>query len=757
MSQFVQLSQRETDVAELLLQGKSNKQIAAVLNISVRAVEFHLTSIYAKLGVQSRTEAALKLANMPIRESAGSNLRETAIDGEVEIPDNGEKTILRRIPMKNVLFITSSILLAIALIVALAFANANKRKAEASSIPSSILTQTNSTPTLATSSEQPNDLCVDKHGMEVCVLAATSSTDKTSVVIQAQSSNPQLSPGNIWQGLVWQTENQPVKLTDEHGTAFSMETQENDTLFFQPLTGNQKVHLVIPSVLASVDLPEQNIVVDVGDDPQPDTIIPLDISVQVFGSTVHFSQATFVGDGVNSLRLTLNADEPVQAVDGITPASLEIGKPDQVDDLYGNGMLMGSKDIFVELIRPNGKVNGTITIPVLNATVFVDGPFEFDLNLTGTSSSASTEVATNLLLHNYFFSDHTLETEDLLYVVWNGKQTDVYQFTPSTGIDYGLFLTLPGHVSSINIHPDRQGLDYLAGIYNKDSHILDNSRLYTLRFSDQLPHELNLFPSGLMLPFYLAWSADGQVLAFNIASQAQGNTGTVGWIDLSCRETSECAVNILNNFTGNSIGLTDAAFSPNNQWIALNGSDSESGAGEIYVLPFNNNRPGDPYNLSQTRWYADDTYSWISGDTLSWICESGDRSNPSKSLCSKEVTESASSPEAIFSFNDWQYVGMAPDGKYFWQVVINRQAEREQQIWLHEKTGASNLLTAAPMFNLDYGKPAFSADGKYLAYTSTTDSFKTAPDILYLVNSATKQEILKYELDGPVGWLGWVK
>jgi DNA-binding NarL/FixJ family response regulator len=51
------LTQREVEVLQLLALGLSNKQIAARLNISEHTVKFHSSSIYAKLGVASRTEA----------------------------------------------------------------------------------------------------------------------------------------------------------------------------------------------------------------------------------------------------------------------------------------------------------------------------------------------------------------------------------------------------------------------------------------------------------------------------------------------------------------------------------------------------------------------------------------------------------------------------------------------------------------------------------------------------------------------------
>jgi DNA-binding CsgD family transcriptional regulator len=57
----VPLSKREKEVVELVLQGKSNKQIALALDISVRTVEFHLKNVYAKFQVSSRIELVLKL------------------------------------------------------------------------------------------------------------------------------------------------------------------------------------------------------------------------------------------------------------------------------------------------------------------------------------------------------------------------------------------------------------------------------------------------------------------------------------------------------------------------------------------------------------------------------------------------------------------------------------------------------------------------------------------------------------------------
>lgn len=51
------LTPREAEVLQLLSQGLANKQIAAALRISEHTVKFHISSIFAKWGAGSRTEA----------------------------------------------------------------------------------------------------------------------------------------------------------------------------------------------------------------------------------------------------------------------------------------------------------------------------------------------------------------------------------------------------------------------------------------------------------------------------------------------------------------------------------------------------------------------------------------------------------------------------------------------------------------------------------------------------------------------------
>ena len=52
-------------MARLVAAGRSNKQAAAELYISVKTVEFHLGHIYGKLGIRSRKDLITRLGGAP--------------------------------------------------------------------------------------------------------------------------------------------------------------------------------------------------------------------------------------------------------------------------------------------------------------------------------------------------------------------------------------------------------------------------------------------------------------------------------------------------------------------------------------------------------------------------------------------------------------------------------------------------------------------------------------------------------------------
>jgi hypothetical protein len=611
------------------------------------------------------------------------------------------------------------------------------------------------------------DLCVERHGIRLCLQAATTGADNTSVLLEAQSTNPALIPSSDV-GLIKPSETEPVTLRDEQGNTYPMDNQRpafDGTLIFPALAGTHTLTLTVPAVLASVDIPDQVITVNVGADPQPDTVIPLDANIQVLGTTVHFSQATFVGMGDSSLRLTLNADEPIQTVDGITPDQLELGRPDRVDDLYGNGDFGGSKDIFVELMHGSQKITGVVNLPIVSATVIVRGPFEFTFKLSDIPSITPTPLVadpgafspaptpTALPLDSYSYSGQTLQTGDLLYAVWNGSQSDIYRFNPASGTKPALFMTLPGSAFSLYLHPDRKGLDYLAGSYSPDTG-LENAALYTLRFSDRLPRLLHISPEGSLT--WPTWSSDGRLMAFNFQLPDPGEFQShIGWIDMTCRSSGECPVHVLEAPLEYRLGGSE--FSPQGYWLAIDGADTTYGSGEIYLLPFDDNaQPGKLQNFTHSDHPYDQSAGWIAGNKLVWMCTEdnpNDIANGIPNICLQDISSPGSVPQKIFTYNDSFQFGLSSQGNYFWQIIINRNVQREEQIWLYDQKGNKHLLDAAPWFD----NSAFSMDERYFAYISSDNYDKTVvPQTLHIAATATGAELASFGNLAPISWLGWV-
>jgi DNA-binding CsgD family transcriptional regulator len=65
-----ELTATEKCVAELVAQGRTNKEAAAALYLSQHTIEGHLSRIYAKLGIRSRTELAHRLGGEPRARNA---------------------------------------------------------------------------------------------------------------------------------------------------------------------------------------------------------------------------------------------------------------------------------------------------------------------------------------------------------------------------------------------------------------------------------------------------------------------------------------------------------------------------------------------------------------------------------------------------------------------------------------------------------------------------------------------------------------
>jgi len=625
----------------------------------------------------------------------------------------------------------------------------------------------------ATQSPAPaTDLCVEKNGIKLCLRAATTAADATSVLMDATPAIPALGLSMWLQGLIWQSRTDPVTLRDEQGNIYPLDIQHppiDGTLFFPPLTAPRALTLTIPDVYASAVIPQQVISVEVGDNPQPGDIIPLDANIQVLGATVHFSKATLMGDGVSSLRLTLNADGPIQTVDGLTPEALELGRPARVDDLYGGGALVDGKGLFVELIQGGKRITGVLDLPIVGATVIVQGPFTFTFNLSDLPVITPTPLVadpnafspgsspTPISLDNYVYSGQMLQAGDLLYAAWNGSQSDVYRYNPASGTAPALFMTLPGRVFSIHLHADRAGMDYLTSIFNSDM-VVENTALYTLRFSDPRPRLLHTSPEGIIT--YPVWSFDGRLMAFAFQLPDPGELWPrVGWIDMNCRGSGECPVQVLDAPAEYRLGAS--AFSPQGYWLALNGVDTTYGAGEIYLLQFDNNaQPGQVQNITNTGLVDDGGPQWIAGNKLAWNCTISDANDPNRdipNICLQNISSGSASPQKIFTNNDFDFVfGLSSQGNYFWQNVFIRIDPGSYQMWLHDRKGGSRMLSASAWFDQDYGKPAFSLDERFLAYFSESYYDKSVPETLHIADTATGKELATFGNINPVGWMGWV-
>ena len=56
MPDFTQLTDRQREILQLIVEGQANKEIADHLNLSIKTIEFHRSKIMTKLGAKSAAE-----------------------------------------------------------------------------------------------------------------------------------------------------------------------------------------------------------------------------------------------------------------------------------------------------------------------------------------------------------------------------------------------------------------------------------------------------------------------------------------------------------------------------------------------------------------------------------------------------------------------------------------------------------------------------------------------------------------------------
>ena len=72
MTTLSDLTPRELEILQLVLEGRTNKAIAAEIFISEKTVEFHLDNLYTKIGVRTRLMAGV----WAIQQGIGVETRE---------------------------------------------------------------------------------------------------------------------------------------------------------------------------------------------------------------------------------------------------------------------------------------------------------------------------------------------------------------------------------------------------------------------------------------------------------------------------------------------------------------------------------------------------------------------------------------------------------------------------------------------------------------------------------------------------------
>ena len=636
--------------------------------------------------------------------------------------------------------------------------------------------------------------CVQVVSFQVCLKAATTDPGGTHVLLEAAGQGNQITPGAapVLFAPNPLTNDLQVTLTDDLGNSvpyqpgepFEPMQTENGTAFqtltFPPVSRQARtLTLRAPAFEAHTMFSEPlPLRVDLGADPQPGQTLALDQELSILGQTVHFSQGILQGDGVSSLHLTLVSD-PAGAASGLLVAGLDLGRPEGIDDGYGSSGVspQGQVKVFTELIGPvSGKKTGVLTFPVLGARLLLLGPFEFTFPApTPTLAAASATpqavsgesfapqpTPTPLPLEAYHYDGNAIPSGDLLFTVVGASTTDLFAFHPQGSTAPERIATLPGQVYQVFVHPDRLGIDYLAGnrVTEDNFTFYRSIQVYGLRFDDRGPHLLAAFPRGPEnvkgTELTANWSYDGRFVIFalvNFYPQGGAATSRLGWIDLNCRETGNCQVKYLQFPDG--VNLGQPQFSPSDYRVLMTGgynNERSSYTYDLFMLEFDaQGKAGAIANLSNTPQIDELVTHWDSqtGRVIA-LCPS-DPIDEHPKFCFYDPTtglrqEGAEIDQHLFDYQ------VGPDGKRVLGIDINHQAADNDHLLefrLFDWDGKSGpVLASAPGVN----RFAESPDSRYFAYIVDQE------ERMHLVDIPNGKVLSVPGIDETsiVSWLGWV-
>ena len=587
-------------------------------------------------------------------------------------------------------------------------------------------------PTEAVSGES----CAETHGITFCIQAVAREGEDLLVLIESTAAGPYSANdrnfsmftvlGEIENLILFDNAGQRFGVAEEREFSQGDQTKMITTLTFPgaaDLTG--PLQLSLPAVLVSRPI-EEELIVDLGEDPQNGQVIPLDRTLTVDGYSVHFSQATIEGDRDTTLMLSIESD-PFDNTLPVRIYSLEPGRPGGVQDRYGGGVTGDSFSFRLQLYQYDAVMKGTLQIPFLNATLKVRGPFvlTFEAPEETVEPAPAPEVVDDapyspiptgepLSMESYYYSGEALRSEDLLSIEVVGTDSWIFAASPDEDFVQRHIAILPGEVMAIHPHADLLGMDYLTGIRDESGNYQYN-QLYSVRFTDNQPVLL----IGMLgkQAFGFDWSFDGRFLAYRTTQDAPGEPEqfTLQIVDLTCRTTAGCEPVPVYS----SGGLGVFVWSPVDYRLGIMAESTGFQDSDIGLLSI------DPEslavtveNLTQSPQIRDfGSLVWSpSGDRLFYPCEAGLTEINEYSLCGAELA--APGDQVIEELLPWNMHSIHMAAGRF--IVDANAVMQEGQFRIRTYdllTGESRELLEWPAENKYLIETYTSTSGQWMAVT----------------------------------------
>ena len=580
------------------------------------------------------------------------------------------------------------------------------------------------------------ETCAETHGITFCIQAVAREGEDLLVLIESTAAGPYLAGDRNFSMFTVLGEIENLILSDNTGQRFGVAeerflSQEDQTKMITTLTFpgaahlTGPLHLSLPAVLVSQPI-EEELFVDLGEDPQNGQVIPLDWTLTIDGYSVHFSQATIEGDRDTTLTLSIESD-PINDALPVSVYSIEAGRPEGVQDRYGTGRTKDSFSFHLQLFQNGAVMKGILRIPLLTATLKVRGPFvlTFEAREETIESTMAPDVVEDapynpiptgepLSMESYYFSGEALRTDDLLSIEVVGSDSWIFAASPDEDFVQRLIAVLPGEVMAVYPHTDLLGLDYLTGIRGETGNDQFN-QLYSVRFAEEKP--VLLIGELGKDAFGFDWSYDGRFLAYRTTHDAPGEPERyiLQIVDLTCRTTADCEPVPVYS----SVGVGVFVWSPVSYQLGTMAESTGFQDSDIGLLSL------DPEsldmtveNLTQSPQIRDfGSMVWApSGDRLFYPCETGQTEINEYSLCGTELA--APGDQIIEKLLPWNMHSIHMAGGRLIVDAYPVMQDGYYRIRVYDlNTGESRLLLEWPAENKYMIETHISTSGTWMAVT----------------------------------------